>query len=99
MADKICGIEVDAFTLKPTPEELGTIVAHWNDADQAEFFISLANRLRDCCGFKDESQICWIARTIVERETEILNGLGSEFIEKLSWFIKENDNSKAEPAQ
>ena len=88
MSDKICGIEVGAFTLKPTPDELGAIVAHWDDCDQAEFFMCFAQTLRNCCGFKDESQIDWIARVIVKKEIEACDGKGSQLIKSLAAFIE-----------
>lgn len=92
--DTICGIPIEAFAQPPTPEELGRIVAGWADDDQAEFLICFANRLHDYCGFSDEAQIDWIAKTLVKTECRILDGKGSQLVKKLAEFICDEEKIK-----
>jgi hypothetical protein len=91
MNQTICGVELAAFKTKPTPSEVGDIVARWDDADQAEFFMCFADTLRNCCGWKDDAQIDWIARSLVKKEIEACDGKGSQLIKSLAAFIDSHE--------
>lgn len=80
---KICGIDLAAFTNKPTPQELGEIVAGWFDNDQAEFFLALGEQLRNKCGLNVGMQWEYIACAIKKLETELCDGSASELIDEL----------------
>jgi hypothetical protein len=80
----ICGIKIDAFAQKPTPEEIGMLVAHWNSEDQASFFLHLGEKLHDCCNFRDEIQCSQIGRDIGVLETMLLDGSASRVIRMIA---------------
>lgn len=80
----ICGIKLDAFAKKPTPEEIGMLVAHWASDEQAAFFLHLGEKLHDCCNFRDEIQCSAIGRDIDALETELFDGSASRIIRMLA---------------
>jgi hypothetical protein len=78
----ICGIDERLFKQKPTPAELGDIIAHWTDKQQAEFFGCLGESLRNCCG---SVFVQWqaIADALRTREEELLDESGSDFLKEI----------------
>ena len=80
----ICGIDLDKLAKKPTPEELGAIVAHWNSEDQAMFFVSLGEALRNCCGGSHFMQWQAISDSIKEVEARLCDGSASQLIDEIN---------------
>ncbi len=84
----ICGIDVKYLTRKPTPEELAAVIAHWNSEEQAMFFISLGEELRNCCGGREFMQWQHIADSIKEVEERLCDGSGSRLIDEINQRMK-----------
>jgi hypothetical protein len=80
----LCGIDVKYLAQRPTPEELGEIVAHWNSDDQAMFFISLGEALRNCCGGSHFMQWQAISDSIKEIEERLCDGSASQLIDEIN---------------
>lgn len=84
----ICGIKVELFTKQPTPEEMGNILANMNSEQQALFFLSLGEELRNCCAgshFMQWQAIQWqaIADSIKLLEEKLCDGSASQLIDEL----------------
>lgn len=84
MADYVCGIALDNFKHKPTPEELGAIVAGWNSEEQAMFFICMGEGLRNRCGGRHFMQWQHIADDLKATEERLCDGSGSQLIEEIA---------------
>lgn len=91
MIKTICGIEIERLIKKPTPQELGAIVAEWNDQKQVDFFLALDKSLRNCCAGKPFLQWQAIANTIIKTEEELCDGSASQFFKEIQ--------SRLEPQQ
>lgn len=92
MTDTICGIELEKFTKRPTPQELAVIVAHWHDQQQADFFIALGESLRNCCRGKPFMQWQAIANAIVKTEQELCDGSASQFFREVQSRLEPETN-------
>jgi hypothetical protein len=87
--DTISGIPIRALSAKPSPSELGKIVAHWPSEKQAAFFIELGQALDNCCGqFRAQLQISAIAREIQSEEERLCDGHGSYVVKTLFGFLE-----------
>lgn len=93
MTDFVCGISLDNFKHQPTPEELGAIVAGWNSEDQAMFFICMGEGLRNSCGGKHFMQWQYIADSLMETESRLLDGSGSELIKEIGCRLTDHVGS------
>ena len=80
----LCGIDVKYLARRPTPEELGAIVAHWNSEDQAMFFICMGEGLRNNCGGKHFMQWQYIADSIKTIEARLCDGSASQLIDEIN---------------
>ncbi len=79
----ICGIDLRFLANKPTPEELGAVVAHMHSDDQALFLISLGEELRNCCGGHHFMQWQAISDSIKQIEEKLCDGSASQLIDEL----------------
>lgn len=74
----ICGIDIGKLAKAPSPDELGAIVARMNSDDQAKFFISMGEELRNSCGGKHFMQWQHIADSISQLEERLCDGSASQ---------------------
>ena len=96
----ICGIDITKLVQTPTPEELGSIIARWNSEDQAMFFISLGEELRNCCGGKHFMQWQAISDSIAKVEQELCDGSASELINEVQCRLAASaENEKQNAAE
>lgn len=84
----ICGIDVKFLSRRPTPQELGAIVAHWGSDEQARFFASLGEELRNSCGGIHFMQWQAISDSIKELEEEFCDGSASQLIDEINQRLK-----------
>lgn len=79
----ICGIDLQVFTKRPTPEELGAIVADMPSDEQAEFFMAFGEQLRNMCGGREALQWQAISDSIAKLEHELCDGSASQVINEI----------------
>jgi hypothetical protein len=80
----LCGIDARKFADKPTPEELGAIVARMNSKDQALFLMSFGEQLRFTSGGRVAMHWQYIADDVKELEEALLDGSASQLITEIS---------------
>lgn len=84
----ICGTDVKYLSKKPSPEELGQVIAHWNSEDQAKFFSALGEELRNCSGNRVAMQWQYIADSIQQLEEKLCDGSASQLIDEINQRLK-----------
>jgi hypothetical protein len=80
----ICGVDLDLLKERPRPEELADIVAEWNSGQQAEFLMTLGEKLRTYCGGKVAMQWEYLARDIRDLEKRLHDDSATELLQELT---------------
>lgn len=85
----ICGIDISKLAKKPSPDELGAVVARLNSDDQAKFFLVLGEEIRNTCGGREPMQWQYIADSIKDLEEKLCDGSASQLLDELNQRLKQ----------